>query len=365
LKKILNLIKIFSLNQRDYVFFYSEDSNYWVHLKPLIVSLVEDQQLDVVYISSQSHDLGLKYKNKRFRSFYLGFGSILVWFFKNIDCKILITSSPDLHNYHFKKSKNNVHYIYTQHSLCSLHSIYNHNAFSAFDTIFCSTANHIIEAEKIFEKSNKKPIFFKHGYDRFLTLPQKKKKLNVDEETVLISPSWGPSSLFRDKKKITILIENLIQENFKVILRPHHMTLRTDPEYINELKKKFSKFENFFLEKGNFNANSIAEADTLITDYSGIAFEYYFKYKGKVIFIETGEFKINNIYFKKLNLPAFEITNRDKVGYLCSYQNIREIIHIAKNEKPKLDYLNPIFNFETSDKVGAEYVKKLFIKLSG
>lgn len=364
MKKILNLIKIFSLNQKDFIFFYSEDSNYWVHLKPLIISTIEDQQLNVVYISSQPHDLGLTYKNKRFRSFYLGFGSILVWFFKNINCKILITSSPDLDNYHFKKSKNNVHYIYTQHSLCSLHSIYNHNAFSAFDTIFCSTENHLIEAEKIFEESNKKPIFFKHGYDRFLTLPQKKKKLKNDKDIILISPSWGPSSLFRDKEKIILLIENLIQENFKVILRPHHMTLRTDSEYIAELEKKFSRFENFILEKGNFNANSIAEADVLITDYSGIAFEYYYKYKGKVIFIETGEFKINNIYFKKLDLPAFEIINRDKIGYLCSYENITKILSIVKNEKPKLNYFNPIFNFENSDKVGAHYIRELYVKLS-
>ena len=195
-------------------------------------------------------------------------------------------------------------------------------------------------------------------------MPQKKKKLKNDKDTILISPSWGPSSLFRDKEKITILIENLIHENFKVILRPHHMTLRTDSEYISELEKRFSRFENFLLEKGNFNANSIAQADVLITDYSGIAFEYYFKYKGKVIFIETGEFKINNIYFKKLNLPAFEIINRDKIGYLCSYENITEILHIVKNEKPRLNNFNPIFNFENSDKVGSDYVKNLYVKLS-
>ena len=154
----------------------------------------------------------------------------------------------------------------------------------------------------------------------------------------------------------------LIANNFEVILRPHHMTFRTDKNYINNLQKKFSKFNNFLLEKGNFNAESLAKADVLITDYSGVAFEYYFKYGGLVIFIDTGKLKINNIYFSKINLPAFEITNRSKVGFLVNYENIKEILLTIKNKSPKI-YSNPIFNLNKSDKIGARYVRQLYEQL--
>lgn len=363
MNKIFNLINIFSTNQKDFIFVYSEDSNYWVHLKPLVTSMLKDESLKIIYISSNKDDLGLKFKNINFKSFYLGFGAILVWFFKNINCKIMITSSPDLDNFQFKKSKNNVHYIYIQHSLNSLHSAYNHNAFNAYDTIFCSTENHIIECEKLFSKLKKKPILFKHGYDRLLTLPPKNENINSKNKIVLISPSWGPSSLLMNKEKLSSLIETLIDNNCEVILRPHHMTLRTDKNYIDNLQKKFSKFNNFLLEKGNFNADSLAKADVLITDYSGVAFEYYFKYGGLVIFIDTGGLKINNINFKNINLSAFEIINRSKVGFLVNYENINEILLTIKNKSPKI-YSNPIFNLKNSDKIAAKYVKDLYQKLS-
>ncbi len=364
MNKIFNLIKIFSINQKDHIFIYSEDSNYWVHLEPLITSILNYESLSIIYISSNREDLGLKFKHINFKSFYLGFGAILTWFFKNIDCKIMITSSPDLDNFHFKKSKNNVHYIYTQHSLCSLHSIYNHNAFKAYDTIFCSTENHIIEGEKLFLEFKKKPILFKHGYDRLLTLPAKINNLNLKNKVILISPSWGSSSLLMDKDKLTGLIEALLKNEHKVILRPHHMTFRNEENYIISIEKKFSEFKNFSLEKGNFDSKSLAKADVLVTDYSGVGFEYYYKYRGLVIFIDTGKLKINNPNFEKFCLPAFEIINRSKIGYVIKYDNLSEILSTIINRPPKLMETNPIFNTKNSNEIGAKYVKELFDKLS-
>ena len=106
------------------VTFYSEGKNYWPHLQGLLKATLEKTNFSVCYISSSLEDPGIKTKHPNLKTFFIGMGFTRDYFFKSLETDIMVMTMPDLNNYQIKRSPHNVHYIYVQHSLVSLHSVY-------------------------------------------------------------------------------------------------------------------------------------------------------------------------------------------------------------------------------------------------
>ena len=122
--------------------FYSEGRDYWSYLNGLIKCLIDDYNVHICYLSSSFDDPGIIYDKKNFNAYVIGDGHIRNWVFENLVADVMVMTTPDLHQYQLKRSVNKVHYIYVQHSLVSLHTIYRDGAFDYFDTIFCGGPHH-------------------------------------------------------------------------------------------------------------------------------------------------------------------------------------------------------------------------------
>ena len=66
---------------------------------------------------------------------YIGEGLTRFLYFRLINTKIFLMTTPDLENSELKKSIHPVKYFYIFHSPVSSHAIYNHNAFKHYDYI--------------------------------------------------------------------------------------------------------------------------------------------------------------------------------------------------------------------------------------
>ena len=66
----------------------------------------------------------------------------------------------------------------------------------------------------------------------------------------------------------------LLKFNFKVMLRPHFKIMQDSADLINLIKEKFGKNPNFILETGVIPTNLFHNSICLISDWSGISFEY-------------------------------------------------------------------------------------------
>lgn len=284
-----------------------------------------------------------------------------------MDAKCFVFTMPDLNTYHLKKSKHTKEYIYLFHAFSSTHLQYNEAAFDEYDTIFCVGPHHVNEIEtreKQYQLPHKKllPI----GYPRMDIVYQKYQSYQKQfkQKTILIAPTWSMASLFENG--IQQLLEALAPTDYRVVVRPHPEFLKRRKTLADSVKNYVYTQPNFIWENQLLKEDSLYEADLLITDHSGIAFEYAFGTERPVLFVDT-PLKEHNKNWRDLNLEPIELQLRNKVGVDIALNELNNILPIiedllknADNWRETLRTIRDkhVFHWNCSAKEGAEYIKQ-------
>ena len=212
-----------------------------------------------------------------------------------------------------------VHYFYIFHSLISTHRSYREHAFNGYDTIFCAGDYHVNEIRKTEEiyNLNKKKLEY-CGYPRLDSLISKfniynSKKTNKNLNKILIAPSWGPSALTLNQ--IQDIVQNLLDNNFEVILRLHPMTLKNVKNIKREFIRKYNIEKKFTFDDKIESIESFIKSDFLISEWSGSSIEFAFAKLRPVFFIDTKQKKRNDNW-NKLGMKCIEEEIRKDIGYI-------------------------------------------------
>ncbi len=370
LSNLFNEYKSFNLffsekhKQHRQLVFYSERNIYYQTFGPFLEELLKDPTLSCSYITSDKNDPILKQHSERLYPFC--FNYFLKSVFDKMDARCFVFTMPDLNTYHLKKSKCTKEYIYLFHAFSSTHLQYNEKAFDAYDTVFCVGPHHIKEIQKreeLYDLLQKKllPI----GYPRMDVVYRKFQtyKKEGDTKTILIAPTWSMASLFENG--IKTIVEELSKTDYCVIVRPHPEFLKRRKEIAARVEQIVKTLPNFIWEDQLLNENSLYQADLLITDRSGIAFEYAFGTERPVLFIDT-PLKEHNKNWKRLGLEPIELQLRNEVGLHLEMNELNQLLPTvntlldnAAYWKDKLKELREmyVFNWNNSAKKGAEYIK--------
>ena len=371
------------LDERSIVF-YSESS---VILYPYVEEIIRELQnrdQKICYLTSSKHDPILKNESKNIKVFYIGDSEIeKMNFFLRLKAKVLITTMPDLGSYHIKRSKIfPVHYIYTFHSMNSTHmdgtnyvrtSLFRKSTLDQFDSVFCVGKYQVQEiraTEKLYNLNKKNLVECGYGLlDKLIRLRSSSTQQNFlsqnNKKKVLIAPSWGKQNLL---ESVGIeLIKILLDAGYHVTIRPHPMTIKKSPKVIKQIKEKFEKNPDFDLDTNASSLEQLLSSYALITDWSGIGYEYAFVCERPVIYVEVLK-KSRNKEYEKIGLEQFEISIRDKIGEIVSIQNIEDIperieflyanINDFENKIQKIRN-DAIFNIGESGKVTANEIIRI------
>ena len=362
------------LDERSIVF-YSESS---VILYPYVEEIIRELQnrdQKVCYLTSSKDDPILKNKNENVRVFYIGDSELeKMNFFLRLKAKMLIMTMPDLGSYHIKRSKEfPVHYIYTFHSMNSTHMEFQKDAFDEFDSIFCVGPYQVQElraTEQLYNLKRKNLVECGYGLlDKLLKLrssfPEKKNLLKNNKKNILIAPSWGKQNLLESTG--IELVKTLLDAGYYVTVRPHPMTSKKSPKTIKQIKERFEKNPDFLLDTNTSSFEQLFSSYALITDWSGIGYEYAFVCERPVIYIDVPK-KSHNKEYEKIGLVPFEISIRDKIGEVVSVQNIETIpdrieflYSNSNNFENKIQKIrnDAIFNIGESGKVMASEIIRI------
>jgi len=362
------------LDERSIVF-YSESS---VILYPYVEEIIRELQnrdQKVCYLTSSKDDPILKNKNKNIRVFYIGDSEIeKMNFFLRLKAKMLIMTMPDLGSYHIKRSKEfPVHYIYTFHSMNSTHMEFQKGAFDEFDSIFCVGPYQVQElraTEQLYNLKQKNLVECGYGLlDKLIKLrssfPEKKKLLKNNKKNILIAPSWGKQNLLESMG--IELVKILLDAGYHVTVRPHPMTAKKSPKTIKQIKERFEKNPDFLLDTNTSSFEQLFSSYALITDWSGIGYEYAFVCERPVIYVDVPK-KSHNKEYEKIGLVPFEIRIRDKIGEIVPVQNIETIperieflYSHGNNFENKIQKIrnDAIFNIGESGKVTASEIIRI------
>ena len=353
------------------IVFYAENKASMNHFKSLIDELTESLGREICYITSNRSDPILTTKNNKIHTFYVGSGTARDKLFLSLKADVLVTDMPDLETYHIKRSKTHtVHYVYVFHSMFSIHSYLRKGALDNYDTIFCVGQHHvneIRETEKVYGLKSKNLI--NYGYGRLDTLLQEREnfqRINHNtKDLIIIAPSYGNNNLL--EKCGPGLIAIFLKLNFKVMLRPHFITLRDSTKLINSIKEKFGKNRNFVLERDIIPSDSFHNSLFMISDWSGISLEYAFALERPVLFVDVPK-KINNPDFEKIHCEIIETNIRREIGYVISPNELERIPEKINSLLQNLDKFRKkirkirsktVFNIGKSAIMGAKHIIKI------
>ena len=357
------------------IVFYSESS---VILYPYVEEIIQELQnrdQKICYLTSRKDDPILQNKNENIRVFYIGDSEIeKMNFFLKLKAGVLIMTMPDLGSYHIKRSKEfPVHYVYTFHSMNSTHMEFQKTAFDQFDSIFCVGSYQIQElraTEKLYNLKQKNLVECGYGLlDKLIKLKssfaEKGNLLKNNKKNILIAPSWGKHNLLESMG--VELVKILLDGGYHVTVRPHPMTVKKSPKIIKQILEKFEKNPDFLLDTNTSSFEQLFSCYALITDWSGIGYEYAFVCERPVIYVDVPK-KSHNKEYEKIGLVPFEINIRNQIGEIIAIQNIETIPERIEflysndnNFENKIQKIrnDSIFNIGESGKVTANEIIRI------
>ncbi|MBO6067008.1 MAG: YidC/Oxa1 family membrane protein insertase [Kiritimatiellae bacterium] len=298
--------------------FYSESSGFYRYFKGIIEWLLAHSNVIIHYVTNDPKDaIFEKAKSQpRIRAYYIGPMRIIPLFMK-MDADMVVMTTPDLNTYQLKRSyvRKDVEYVYLDHAPASVQMTYRKGAFDHFDTIFANGQYQIDEhraTEMVYGLKEKKMV--PTGYvllDDLFTNYQAKPPADKSELLILVAPSHQPGNIFDDHlDRIVSLVRGAGR---KIHLRPHPQYTRRFPAKMQAIDEKYKNEADVVVEMDFSKNSSIYDADILITDWSGIAYEYAFTTKRPVVFINT-PMKVVNPEWEKIGIAPTNITFRDLAG---------------------------------------------------
>jgi YidC/Oxa1 family membrane protein insertase len=354
---------------KDPLVVYSEGLAY----RPFLASIVEEfagRGLPVAYVTSDRDDFKTGWKSAGITNFYVGFGTKRTWFFQTLAARVVLMTMPDLDTFHIKRSVNPVHYVYTQHSLNSLHMAYRDRAFDAFDTVFAATLNHVSEIRALESLNQSKPKnVVEIGYpildQQLVTNGNRSPSRTEGRRRALLAPSWGSNGLI--ETGASFVIRALIEDGISVTIRPHVQTQRLAADALRALKSEFGENSevDFDLDPGSYE--SYFSSDLLITAWSGAAFEFAFAQLKPVLFLDTPK-KVMNPRYYEVDLVPLEVSIRNELGLIVDPDNglelvgaCRELLGSTDTWSRRIEQLRSktVLNLGSSAKFAANYLQYL------
>lgn len=359
------------------IVFYSEKNGFYKYFKDVIEAIQRKTDIVIHYVSGDPKDEIFKLESDTFKTYYVGDNKLISLMMK-MEADIVVLTMPDLQKYHIKRSlvKKDIEYIYMDHAVASANMTLRKHALDHFDTIFATNqlmVDEMREMEKVYNLKEKNVV--KYGYSLIDNMIANYEKTHSGEEKehtpeILIAPSWQDDNIM--DSEIEKILDNLKGHGYHITVRPHPQYVRHFEEKLKLLDKKYENDSDVELQTDFSSNKTVFDADVLITDWSGIAYEYSFTTLKPTLFINT-PMKIMNKDYKEIDIVPFDIEARDQVGISVDTDKIDGLNNVVKRllteevyskeslKKVREKYL---FNVGKSADVGANYIIKRMIEIS-
>ena len=267
---------------------YNEGLQYWNTFKP-VCDEFEKREIELTYYTSAEKDPCFEMGYKFVKPEFIGEGNQAFVKLNMLSAGIVLMTTPGLQVYQFKRSKNVRHYSHVLH-MTSDATTYRLFGLDYFDSVLL-TGDYQKEDIRFLEEQrdiNKKQLVTVGC--PYLDVYRKNIAEIPDEEnhpfTVLVSPSWGDVGIL--KKFGEKLLDPLAATGWRIIVRPHPQSKKSEAEMLERLEKRYEDNENIQWDYERQNIFSLKKADVMISDFSGIIFDYTFLCDKPVLYVNEG-----------------------------------------------------------------------------
>ena len=320
---------------------YCEDQRYWNVFYPILEEF-ERREIPVTYYVATEKDSVFERGYKFVQPEVIGSGNAAFAKLNMLSAGILLCTTPGLNVYQWKRSKNVKHYSHIFHSTTDA-AMYRLFGMDFFDSVLIAgdyTAKEIRELER--QRSLPEKELVTVGCTYLDVLQKKIAEIPAEAEhkyTVLVSPSWGKSallSLYGER-----LLNPLVESGFNIIIRPHPQSRISEKETLDRLVARYKDKANVTWDSERDNIYSLKKADIMISDFSGIIFDYTFLCDKPVIYAAS---KMDLLPYDAYDLHGenyeelWEMQTLKSCGILLEekdFGRIKEVIQAA-SDSPEL-----------------------------
>ena len=262
---------------------FTEDKRYWNIFKP-ICDEFERRKTPIVCWTADPKDPCLSEKYTYVKSEFIGEGNKAYARLNMMNAKIVLTSTPSLDVFQWKRSKNVDRYVHIPHSVDELMG-YRMFGLDFFDAVLISGEIHTKYIRALEQMRNTKPkelvVVGSTYMDAMAVKRDSLKPVQHDKPHILLAPSWGTNAIltkFGEK-----LIDKLVETGLDITIRPHPQSFKSEMNILEPLQKKYPDSEHLHWNTDADNFNILATSDILITDFSAITLDYAFMFEKPII----------------------------------------------------------------------------------
>lgn len=361
--------RFFSVVNKHLVF-YSESNGFYKYFKGYIEYILKNTNVTIHYITSDPDDkiFELEKSNDKIRAYYIGENKLITLMMK-MDADVVVMTTPDLENFHIKRSyiRKDIEYIFVSHGMGSTNLTFRKGAVDHFDTIFCvgeldKVEN--IELENVYNLNKKNLVEVGYPLIDDMAAEYATMKNTADgnaRRLIMIAPSWQKDNIIDGC--LEKLLEELKKTDYDIIVRPHPQEVRLKREHIEAIKEKYDS-DRITVTTDFSSHNPVMEADLLITDWSDISMEYAYTTKRPVLFVNT-PMKVMNPDWKELKTVPMNIQVRDNLGKAIELSELDNLVSVVDemlattdSYRAKIEAFEAanLYNHGASAEAGAKYI---------
>ena len=322
-------------NYKKYVI-YNEGLQYWNTFKP-ICDEFESRQIELTYYTSAQTDPCFEAGYKFVKPEFIGEGNMAFVKLNMLSAGVVLMTTPGLQVYQLKRSKHVKHYAHILHAPSDA-TMYRLFGIDYFDSVLLSGEYQKADIRLLEQQRNiKEKELVVVGCPYLDTLKEKMSKIPAEENhtfTVLVSPSWGASALL--SKYGEKLLDPLVKTGWNIIVRPHPQSKKSEKEMLDRLTEHYKNAANLTWDYERDNIYSMKKSDIMISDFSGIIYDYTFLCDKPVMYVNA---QLDLMPYDAYDLPEngkniWQFATLSKIGIELKeekFDNIKEIIQNASD----------------------------------
>ena len=332
---------------------YCEDKRYFTVFLP-VAEEFEKRGIELTYYTGTEDDPIFEKEFSFVKPECIGTGNVAYAKLNMLSAGIVLMTTPGLQVYQLKRSKNVKHYSHIFHS-CTDSTMYRLFGLDYFDSVLM-TGDYQADDIRLLEKQRELPAkeLVTVGCTYLDVLKEKMASIPAEENhefTVLVSPSWGKSALlglYGEK-----LLDPLVKSGMKIIVRPHPQSRISEKEMLDRLHERYKDAKNLSWDNERDNIYSLKKADIMISDFSGIVYDYTFLCDKPVMYANA-EMDLLPYDIYDTGHEPWAVTTLQKIGIPIKEEDFTNIAEVIKNasDSPELAKLRAHYKAEAWQHIG-------------
>lgn len=309
---------------------FSDNKRYWNVFDPICREL-DRRGEDVLYITASPDDPALNAPYEHLNVRCIENENKLFTTLNYLNASVLLSTTPGLDVYQWKRSKDVQYYVHIPHAANDI-TLYRMFGIDYYDAVLLSGAyqiEQIRKLEKLRSLPEKETELVGITYmDEMAKRLEQGGAVPAHERTVLLAPSWGPSALFGVYGGR--IIDELLKTDYHIIIRPHPQSFISEKEMLEKLMKAYPASEKLEWNRDLDNFEVLRKSDILVSDFSGVIFDFSLVYDKPVIYTEP-KFDLGVYDAWWLKEPLWTISALERIGQELKNENIGSIKTLIDN----------------------------------